>query len=333
MDVFWSYLFILCSVAFFYLFVCVDERGKGCLPKTKIFFWIQLPNALKFVGRKTCGDRFVKLIERLAHYICHEPNPFVQIIYFVCAFGGFYVYVTEGFPMIPNSRLDSYHMYVGTVLMIMCYGSYFMACWVDPGQLDKHTSKSDAVRALKRFKFDGVIFEKGQKCRTCDIEKPPRSKHCSMCGFCVEKLDHHCVWINQCVGLHNYKYFLSFLFLHAIICTYGFVAGCQTMLSIIERDKLRELRFKTNDGEVFEASNSVIFSYLMQRHRMFIAVIILCAVVAIMLWLFVGFHLFLINRGYSTNEWSKRSQKAYFIERQINFYTKWADYKREEADF
>lgn len=154
-----------------------------------------------------------------------------------------------------------------------------------------------------------------------------------MCGFCVEKLDHHCVWINQCVGLHNYKYFLSFLFLHAIICTYGSVAGCLTMLSIIEKDKLRELRFKTNDGEVFEATNSIIFSYLMQRHRMFIAVIILCAVVAIMLWLFVGFHLFLINKGFSTNEWSKRSQKAYFIERQINFFTKWADYKKEESDF
>lgn len=225
MDIFWAYLFSLLSIAFFYLFVCVNERATGCLPRVKIFLWQTFPDVLKKFARKTCGERFVKLIERLAIYICHSRNPFVQIIYFVCAFGGFYVYVTQGFPKIPNNRLAAYHKYIGTVLMMLCYSSYFAACWVDPGQIDQDSSKDDVLRAVKRFKNDGVIYEKGVKCRTCLIEKPTRSKHCAMCGFCVEKLDHHCVWINQCVGLHNYKYFLSFLFLHALLCTYGSIAG------------------------------------------------------------------------------------------------------------
>lgn len=46
-----------------------------------------------------------------------------------------------------------------------------------------------------------------------------------MCGCCCEKFDHHCVWINACVGLHNYKYFMLFLFLHAGICIYGLTMG------------------------------------------------------------------------------------------------------------
>jgi palmitoyltransferase len=52
------------------------------------------------------------------------------------------------------------------------------------------------------------------------------------------KFDHHCIWINQCVGYKNYKWFLSFLFLHALLTAYGFVAGVGIMLHLAEERKL-----------------------------------------------------------------------------------------------
>ena len=243
MAVFAGYVSILLSVAFLYCFVCVDERGTGVLAKMKVFFWVMVPNFLKKTAARLCGHRFVRIIERIAHYICNEPNPLVQLIYFVCAFGGYYVFVRDGFPLIPNPRLPTWHMYFGSILMFTCYASYFLACWVDPGRLAKDTERGEVLRALKRFKFDNIIFTKGAKCRTCNIEKPSRSKHCPMCNHCVEKLDHHCVWINQCVGLHNYKFFLSFLYLHAVLCTYGVWGGWQILMWIIERDHLMDLTF------------------------------------------------------------------------------------------
>ena len=254
-----GYVFILLSVAFLYIFVCVDEHGEGCMAKLKIFFWKTLPAFMLKAAGRICGQRFVWMIERISHYICYEPNPFVQIIYFVCAFGGFYVYVTKGFIHMPNPRVGEIHFYTGTGLMFACYASYFMACWVDPGRLDKDTDKSKLNHAIKRFKYDKIIFEPRKKCRTCLIDKPARSKHCGMCGHCVEKFDHHCVWINQCVGLHNHKYFLAFLGLHAVLTTYGVWCGWHILMHIVERDRLMDMTFSTPDGQTFEADKYIVF--------------------------------------------------------------------------
>ncbi|CAO1632148.1 unnamed protein product [Sympodiomycopsis kandeliae] len=42
--------------------------------------------------------------------------------------------------------------------------------------------------------------------------KPERTHHCSICKTCIVKYDHHCPWLNQCVGLYNERYFMMFLF-------------------------------------------------------------------------------------------------------------------------
>jgi hypothetical protein len=40
---------------------------------------------------------------------------------------------------------------------------------------------------------------------------PLRGSHCRMCNVWVFGRDHHCVWLDDCVGGHNHGYFLSFL--------------------------------------------------------------------------------------------------------------------------
>jgi len=48
-------------------------------------------------------------------------------------------------------------------------------------------------------------------CGICSVWKAPRAHHCSECDKCVLRMDHHCVWINNCVGYYNHKHFYLFL--------------------------------------------------------------------------------------------------------------------------
>lgn len=70
-------------------------------------------------------------------------------------------------------------------------------------------------------------------CAVCECMRPPRAWHCDMCDICVLKRDHHCTFLATCVGYHNQRYFMLFVFHIFLSMIYAFYYNVQFLSGFI----------------------------------------------------------------------------------------------------
>ncbi|XAR68933.1 Protein S-acyltransferase [Bertholletia excelsa] len=125
---------------------------------------------------------------------------------------------------------------VFTSIAAMCVLTYTRAMFTDPGRVPATYMPDieDCDNPVHEIKRKGGDL---RYCQKCSHYKPPRAHHCRVCKRCVLRMDHHCIWMNNCVGHANYKVFLLFVLYAVIACIYSLVLLVGSLANDFERDE------------------------------------------------------------------------------------------------
>ncbi|ETV84732.1 hypothetical protein H257_03837 [Aphanomyces astaci] len=132
-------------------------------------------------------------------------------------------YVVVGviiYPWMGPSILGLVHMCLFTTTCFLALVSHGKAMMTDPGSVPEDAIPV-ALKHAPKEELNRLEEQRYRTCRRCKTFKPARAHHCSICERCVIKMDHHCPWVNNCVGLGNHKFFLLFIFYVFLLSAYA----------------------------------------------------------------------------------------------------------------
>jgi palmitoyltransferase len=122
-------------------------------------------------------------------------------------------------------------------------------------------------------------------CSICATHVGMKTKHCGHCNRCVADFDHHCKWLNNCVGGRNYRPF--FMLLVALDCMLlGEISGlCICLFRLNEEQDI---------GMLGDSLDAVTYSSLA------LTLGVLSAVPFCLVSFLMAFHIYLKFKGIST---------------------------------
>ncbi|XP_004440920.2 PREDICTED: probable palmitoyltransferase ZDHHC4 [Ceratotherium simum simum] len=292
MDFLVLFLFYVALVLIGVVMICVCSKThylKGVVRGGAQIFSYIIPECL------------LRAVLRLLHYLFHTQNYTFIILHLILQGMVYTEYTWEIFGYCQELEFSLYYLLLPYLLLIVNLIFFTLTCVTNPGTI----TKANELLFLQVYEFDEVMFPKNMSCSTCDLRKPARSKHCGVCNRCVHRFDHHCVWVNNCIGAWNARYFLIYLLtLTASAATLAIVSTGFLVQLVVVSDLYLETY--VDDLGHFQVIDTVfLIQYLFLTFPRIVFMLGFVVVLSFLLGGYLCFVLYLVATNQTTNEWYK----------------------------
>ncbi|CAG04472.1 unnamed protein product, partial [Tetraodon nigroviridis] len=257
-----------------------------------------------YVG-KVAAPLTPKWVRRLSqwtlHRLFHQRNKmfiYLHILLEVAVYAEF-TYEVFGFCREMDTGLAS--LCVPYILLVVKTFFFYLCITGDPGTV----TKKNVSGQLRVYPYDRRLFHPGATCPTCQLPKPARSKHCRVCNRCVIRFDHHCIWVNNCIGGRNTRYFLLYLFsVCAMAGDIALLTGDMLLHAVLHSGLLMS-SYIDEYGQKQPAGPLFVVQHLFLTFPRIVFMLGFLVFVVLLLAGYTLFHTFLAVINQTSNEWYK----------------------------
>ncbi len=172
-------------------------------------------------------------------------NLFVLVVFI---FAGIYDYRKH-----QDENIQIIILAVATLMFLLTVIFYSLTIIMEPGYVSK---QPNFLRLLKRLIAENYHLD--YVCVPCETLRPENAEHCNYCNRCVQKFDHHCVFVNNCLGYRNHKWFLLFL-----ICYTVYMLGLLTHTFVLIA---KFIKLKQHKGNMLKWSLQIFLLFIILLH-------------------------------------------------------------------
>ncbi|XP_061456123.1 palmitoyltransferase ZDHHC4 [Rhineura floridana] len=286
-------LLVLLSIPF----VCFYSGRKQSFPS-------RLATSVTKVFSYVIPSRVQGAVQRVLRRLFHSRNCLFMVLHLVLEALVYGEFSWEVFGYCQELQFSTLFLLFPYFLLTVNVGFFILCSRTNPGTI----TKSNQALFLHVYAYDGVMFEKGVECSTCKVRKPARSKHCGVCNSCVHRFDHHCVWVNNCIGAFNIRHFLVYLLTLTSMAASIAVLTATFLIQVVILSNMMLGHYTDDQGQEHPVDAFFVIQHLFLTFPRVVFMLGFVTVLSIVLGSYLCFALYLILTNQTSNEWFKSTK-------------------------
>ncbi|KAF2149340.1 zf-DHHC-domain-containing protein [Myriangium duriaei CBS 260.36] len=285
---------VISGITFILLFGQLPALRKTPIGWLQRLLAVHIPYVFDTFDQRFTGGILVRSIRQLTNYLFYKRNPVVLIIFLGILSTATFLFLSASWSQLSNLQL---------LPVLLIVPAPYIFTYLCATSTSIYITAANHARRMTDYPYDHALFHPGISCTTCKLPKPARSKHCSLCEACVSRSDHHCPWVNNCLGRENYRWFLALLLSLWVLESYGAYLGYTVLSPWLKFSTLSGLSFRS--AEFWNRLALIIMSATNAGGLSIAGVTILAFTTAPLPLGLLGYHVYLVWAGTTTNENSK----------------------------